>query len=180
MRKLLFILVAMLFLASLSAQRPMYVVNGTVVDSIEHIPHEDIENIEVLPADEQTIRQWGEGAGEGVIIVTLRYDTAAHFNAPPYDNFTDYLAHTVKWSERMPAERVSLRIRVDASGHAEVETVLQATSRALLKRVTKAIANAPLWSPAIRQDRAVESLHLVNIQLPEGKQMETERSIILL
>ena len=40
--------------------------------------------------------------------------------------------------------------------------------------------NAPLWSPAIRQDRAVESLHLVNIQLPEGKQMETERSIILL
>jgi hypothetical protein len=74
------------------AYKPLYVVNGAIVDSIEHIAHENIEHIDNLPADEETIAKWGLGASEGVILVTLRYDTEARFSYNDYNNFTDYLA----------------------------------------------------------------------------------------
>ena len=47
-----------------SAHAPLYVVNGVVVESIEHIPHENIESIEMLPADEETVAKWGIEASE--------------------------------------------------------------------------------------------------------------------
>jgi hypothetical protein len=161
------------------AREPLYVVNGRVVASIEDIPHEDIERIDVLPANEDTIAEWGSEASEGVIIVTLRYDTAATFVAEGYDNFTDYLAHTVKWSDNNPAERVSLRLHIEASGRATISEVLQATSRNYLKRVERAIEEAPLWSPAMRDGVAVESIQLVNLQLPEGKSIPLEPAVII-
>lgn len=162
-----------------SAQKPMYVVGGRVVDSIENIPHENIERIDVLPADDDTIAQWGLGASEGVIIVILRYDTPASFAAEGYNNFTDYLAHTVKWSDNNPAERVSLRLVVDSEGRATISEVLQATSRNYLKRVERAIDEAPLWSPAMRDGVAVESIQLVNLQLPVGKSIPLEPAVII-
>lgn len=163
-----------------SAREPLYVVNGEVVATIEGIPHEDIESIDVLPANEETIALWGLEASEGVILVTLRYDTPARFSAEGRNNFTDYLATTVKWGDKMPAERVSLRIKVECDGRATVSEVLQSTSRQFLKRVQKAIANAPLWSPATRDGKAVESIVLVNLQLPEGKELPVERAVIIL
>ena len=66
------------------AYKPLYVVNGEVVESIEHIPHENIERIDNLPADEETIATWGLGASEGVILVTLRFDTEARFSHDEY------------------------------------------------------------------------------------------------
>ena len=163
-----------------SAREPLYVVNGEVVATIEGIPHEDIESIDVLPANEETIALWGLEASEGVILVTLRYDTPARFSAEGRNNFTDYLATTVKWGDNMPAERVSLRIKVECDGRATVSEVLQSTSRQFLKRVQKAIANAPLWSPATRDGKAVESIVLVNLQLPEGKELPVEHAVIIL
>ena len=44
-------LITMFWVTTLWAQQPLYVVNGSVVESIEHIPQEDIESIDVLPAD---------------------------------------------------------------------------------------------------------------------------------
>lgn len=162
-----------------TAREPLYVVNGEVVATIDNIPHEDIESIDVLPANEDTIAKWGLEASEGVILVTLRYDSAASFSAEGYDNFTEYLATKVKWKSAMPAERVSLRIAVDTSGRATIHEVLQSTSLQFLKRVERAIDEAPLWSPATRDGKAQESITLVNLQLPEGKELPVERAVII-
>ena len=63
---------------------------------------------------------------------------------------------------------------------ATISEVLQATSRQLLNRVERAIEDAPLWQAATRNGKSVESIVLINLQLPEGKEMPTERGIILL
>lgn len=158
----------------------MYVVNGKIVDTIERIPQSDIESIDVLPADEETIAQWGMAASEGVIMVRLIYDTPASFSADGVDNFTAYLAKHVKWRANMPAERVSLRITIDKDGVAHVSEVLDSTSRQYLKRVMKAIDSAPRWQPAMRDGVPIESLHLVNLQLPSGKDIPAEQFVIIL
>lgn len=165
---------------SLSARGPLYVVNGRTMESIEHIAQEDIEHIDVLPANEETIEKWGMEACEGVIIVTLRYDTPAQFSHDKFDNFTSYLAHSVRWSDKMGTERVSLRITVDSTGRATISKVLQATSRQFLKRVERAISESPAWIPAMRNGEAVESTHLVNLLLPVGGELPIERGVILL
>ena len=180
MRTVIALLATLLLTATpLLAREPLYVVNGAIVPSIKHIPHEDIERIDVLPADEDTIAKWGPDASEGVILVTLRYDTPASFSHGDYDNFTDYLAANVKWSETMPTERVSLRIVVDSDGRATISEVLDASSRQLLSRTKRAIDDAPLWQPAMRNGTAVESTHLINLQLPVGKEMPREMVVII-
>ncbi len=166
--------------ANAVAQQPLYVVNGVVVDGIESIPQSDIESIDVLPADEQTIAQWGMAASEGVILVRLIYDTPASFSYKGTDNFTTYLSKHVKWGANMPAERVSLRVTIDTEGVAHVTEVLDSTSRQFLKRVTKAISAAPHWQPAVRDGKPIESLHLVNLQLPVGKDIPAEQFVIIL
>lgn len=180
MRRLLLVLAMVVMAFGVEARGPMYVVNGMVVESIDHIPHEDIESIDVLPADDETIALWGDAAMEGVIVVSLRYDTPASFVAEGCDNFTDYLAKHVRWKDSMPCERVSLRIRVDAEGRATIGEILESTSRQFLKRVEQAIAEAPLWQSAMRDGKPVDSIHLVNLQLPEGATMPVERVIIML
>lgn len=179
-RRLIILALATITTLTASAREPLYVVNGVVVATIDSIPHEDIESIDVLAANEETIAEWGIEASEGVILVTLRYDTPARFSAEGITNFTDYLATKVKWSENMPAERVSLRLKVGTDGRAAISEVLQSTSRQFLKRVQKAIATSPLWSPATRNGEAVESIALVNLQLPTGKELPVERAVIIL
>ena len=179
MRLLLLIFAGLFTTVSLSAHGPLYVVNGVAVESIEGIAQSDIETIETLPADEETIAKWGIEASEGVVLVTLRYDSPARFSTEGYSNFTDYLAHTVRWSDMHPAERVSLRVKVDVEGRATVTEVLDATSRQFLRCVERAIAKAPLWSPAMRDGEAVESLHLVNLKLPINKALAIEPAVIL-
>lgn len=174
------LLMMLLCAANAVAQQPLYVVNGVVVDGIESIPQSDIESIDVLPADEQTIAQWGMAASEGVILVRLIYDTPATFFAEGTDNFTTYLSKHVKWKSNMPAERVSLRITIDKDGVAHVTEVLDSTSRQFLKRVTKAISEAPRWQPAMRDGNPIESLHLVNLQLPVGKDIPAEQFVVIL
>ena len=66
MRHLLLVITLILGTAfTLSARGPMYVVNGTIVESIDHIAQEDIERIDHLPADDETIAKWGLEASEG-------------------------------------------------------------------------------------------------------------------
>lgn len=63
-----------------SAQRPLCIVNGAPTEEdIALIPPEDIERVETLPADEETIARYGAEASNGVILVTLRYDEPARF-----------------------------------------------------------------------------------------------------
>ena len=178
MRTLLTIL-ALLCTTALWAQQPLYVVNGKVVESLEGIPQSDIESIETLPADEDTIAEWGLAASEGVIVVRLIYDTPATFSAEGVNNFTAYLAKHIKWSDSMPAERASLRLRITEEGTATIDEVLDSTSRQFLNRVTRAIASAPRWQPAMRDGKAIESLQLVNIQLPIGKELPRDPYVVI-
>ena len=178
MRRLLTIF-ALFSLVEVYAYKPLYVVNGTIVESIEHIPHDDIERIDNLPANEETIAKWGMEASEGVILVTLKYDKRATFSYERFDNFTEYLASKVRWDESMSAERVSLRILVDSSGKATISEVISSTSKQFLKRVTRAIEEAPLWQPAEKSGVAIESLHLVNLQLPKSKSLPKEIGVII-
>jgi hypothetical protein len=178
MRTLLTLL-TLLCASTLWAQQPLYVVNGRVVETLEGIQQSDIESIDVLPADEDTIAEWGLGASEGVIIVRLKFDTPATFSAEGVNNFTAYLAKHIKWNESMPAERVSLRLRITDDGTATIVEVLDSTSRQFLKRVTRAIASAPRWQPAMRDGKAIESLQLVNIQLPIGKELPRDPYIVI-
>lgn len=180
MRRLTLLVAMLLGTVSLYAQQPLYVVNGQIVDGIDNIPHEAIERIDVLPADEQTIAEWGIEASEGVIIVRLRYDQEATFHHEGFSSFTDYLASAVRWDDSMPPERVSLRIVVDAQGSAFVSEVLESTSRQFLKRVERAIEEAPKWQPAMRDGKAIESVHLVNLLLPKGKELPEEHIVIIL
>lgn len=180
LRRFAIVVLALAATLTASAREPLYVVNGEVVATIEGIPQEDIESIDVLPANEETIAEWGLEASEGVILVKLRYDTPARFSAEGYTNFTEYLASKVKWNENMTAERVSLRLTIGTDGRATVCEVLQSTSHQFLKRVKKAIATSPLWNSATRDGKAVESIVLVNLQLPEGKELPVERAVIIL
>jgi hypothetical protein len=178
MRTLLTLL-TLLCASTLWAQQPLYVVNGRVVETLEGIQQSDIESIDVLPADEDTIAEWGLGASEGVIVVRLKFDTPATFSAEGVNNFTAYLAKHIKWNESMPAERVSLRLRITEDGTATIVEVLDSTSRQFLKRVTRAIASAPRWQPAMRDGKAIESLQLVNIQLPIGKELPRDPYVVI-
>ena len=65
--------------ASAQTQNPLYIVNGVEMESVRHIPEENIEHIDHLEADEATVAKYGERANNGVIIITLRYDKEAEF-----------------------------------------------------------------------------------------------------
>lgn len=72
MKRLLLILLLTSALTA-AAQEPLYLVNGKEVDEISSIPPDDMESVEMLPADEETIARYGEKAYNGVMVVTLRY-----------------------------------------------------------------------------------------------------------
>ncbi len=57
-----------------AAQKPLYIVNGRETEEIASIPPEDIERVETLPADEETIArrvEWPDD--EPAARVVLRY-----------------------------------------------------------------------------------------------------------
>lgn len=152
-----------------AAQQPLYLVNGTPVENTDTIPPEDIEHVEMLPADEETIARYGERASDGVLLVTLRYDRPAAFEAD--STFGSYIARQVRWDDDEPAARVILRYKVTPEGRTQIVQELESTDSRLKRRVLKAVAEAPLWRPAEKNGAPVESEGVLRIQLPEGKRM---------
>ena len=163
-------------IARAAAPQPLYLVNGVPTERIDSIPPADIESIETLPADEQTIARYGERAAHGVLLITLRYDRPASF---PGGSLGSYIAGRVRWDESEPAARVVLRYRITAEGQTVVCQTLEATDRRLKRRVLKALAAAPRWEPARKDGRAVESQGVLRIQLPEGKPMPRPARLII-
>lgn len=152
-----------------AAQKPLYIVNGVETEEIASIPPEDIDNVESLPADEETIARYGEKAAHGVILITLRYDEPAVFMADT--TFNDYIARQVKWDDDEPAARIILRYTVTPEGNAVVTQELESTDSRLKRRVLKAVAEAPRWRPAHKDGTPIESDGVLHIQLPAGKRM---------
>ena len=116
MKRPIALLCALLFAASAAvatAQQPLYLVNGVESTDIDSIPPEEIEHIETLPADEETIARYGEKGANGVMIITLRYDSPAQFSDTT--TFDRYIARRVRWDDDEPvAPRRPGRCRRDA------------------------------------------------------------------
>jgi hypothetical protein len=172
--------IALFSALGVAAQTPMYVVNGSVVESIDGIDHSIIESIDILPADEQTIARWGVGASSGVVVVTLTFDEDADFDCEPYSNFLRYVIDNVEWRAANGVAKVALRYDISEEGAVEVDTVLESTSRALLRKVLDVLEASPRWRPATRDGKAVRRKGLIlNITLPEGARLSDEPYIVV-
>ena len=182
-RTILFLLVAAAVALPLSAQerRPVYIVNGERYegDAFREIPPAEIERMEQLPADEQTIERYGSDASNGVILITLKYDSKAVFTADSL-SCDRYVARRSKWDATDPVARVVYRFKVQCDGSVVLTDLLESTDGRLRRKVVKAVEEAPRWSPATKDGRPVETEHVLRVQLPEGRAMPPERAVILL
>ena len=179
MKKILILNFAFCILHSVSAwaQKPLYIVNGVVMESVQHIPEENIENIDHLPANEESVAKYGERANNGVIIITLCYDKEAEFKGEK--SLADYVSERVKWPDNYGVARFVARYTIGADGSFRLGDILQSTDHQLRKRVLKVLQSLPKWQPATKQGKAVESEYVVAIQLPKGKEMPKEPYIVI-
>lgn len=168
-RYVLLLLTLFTTVVATAAQTPLYIVNGKITKDIASIPPEDIEHVEMLPADEQTIARYGLEASNGVMLITLRYDNPAAF--PADSSFSSYIARQVKWTDDEPTARVVLRYTITPEGIVVVDKELQSTDSRLKRRVLKALTESPRWHPATKNGTPVASEGVLNIQLPAGKPM---------
>ena len=179
MTKIIRLLTLMILLCSTPAvaqeftsQLPIYIVNGQRVseEQVREIDPSDIVENKLLPADEHTIALYGQDASNGVVVITLSYDTEASFtlNGEP-QSYSNYIAEQVKWNEPNPAARVIISFTVTPDGTVSERNVLEATDRRLLKRIRKAMAEAPRWQPALKDGKGVSTQHVLRITLPKGR-----------
>ncbi len=162
--------------AAVPKPRPLYIVNGKVMDEIQQIPPEEIERVETLPADEETIARYGERAAHGVILITLRYDEPASF--PADTTFGSYIARQVRWEDDDPVARVVLRYTITPEGIVQVDETLESTDNRLKRRVLKAVEESPRWQPARKNGRPISSEGILSIQLPEGRRMPRQVELV--
>ncbi len=163
--------------ATAQTQNPLYIVNGVEMESVKHIPEENIEHIDHLAANEATVAKYGERANNGVIVVTLRYDKEAEFTGGK--PLADYVEERVKWPENYGVARFVARYKIGADGSFRLGDILQSTDHQLRKRVLKVLHELPKWQPATKQGKAVESEYVLSVQLPRGKAMPKEPYIII-
>lgn len=182
-----FLLFAGLFLLSTSdataqsrKRLPLYIVNGERMseEQVKGIHPKDIEDNHLLPADEQTIERYGHEAANGVVVITLRYDTPARFEIDGQTtNYSNYIADRVKWDDTDPVARIIISFKVKSDGTVSDNDVLEATDKRLLRRIEKAMAEAPRWRPALKDGKGVETTHLLKVTLPKGRTMPRERVV---
>ena len=163
--------------ASAQTQTPLYIVNGVEMESVKHIAEANIERIDHLEANEESVAKYGERANNGVIIVTLRYDREAEFTGGT--SLADYISERVKWSENYGVARFVARYTIAADGSFYLGSILESTDYQLRKRVLRALQDMPKWQPATKQGKAVESEYVLAVQLPKGKEMPREPYIVI-
>ncbi len=159
---------------------PLYIVNGEKMteEQVKDINPKDIVDNHLLPADEQTIERYGHEAANGVVVITLRYDTPARFEIEgEVTKYSAYIADRVKWDETDPVARIIISFKVKADGSVTEFDVLEATDKRLLRRIEKAMTEAPRWQPALKDGKGVETTHLLKVTLPKGRTMPRERVV---
>jgi hypothetical protein len=159
---------------------PLYIVNGEKMteEQVKDINPKDIVDNHLLPADEQTIERYGHEAANCVVVITLRYDTPARFEIEgEVTKYSAYIADRVKWDETDPVARIIISFKVKADGSVAEFDVLEATDKRLLRRIEKAMAEAPRWQPALKDGKGVETTHLLKVTLPKGRTMPRERVV---
>lgn len=184
--KRLHLLVALLLLPLFAfaqkSEGALIFVNGEPMTSeqLAAIPPEDIVDFEALPADEQTVEQYGQEASNGVILVELYYDTEARFEVEGREqSFSDYIASQVKWGEAEPVAQVVISFLVDEQGRVCDFDTLDSSDRRLERRVVKAMESAPQWIPAMKDGQGVARRKILRVTLPKGKPMPRERVILM-
>ena len=75
--------------------------------------------------------------------------------------------------------RVIISFAVAADGSVEVKDILEATDRRLLRRIQKALDEAPKWIPALKEGEGVATDHVLRITLPKGRQLPRERVVLI-
>ena len=163
--------------ASAQTQSPLYIVNGVEMESVRHIPEDNIEHIDHLEANDETVAKYGVRANNGVIIVTLRYDKEAEFSGG--ESLADYVEERVKWDDNWGVARFVARYTIGTDGTFRLGTELESTDHQLRKRVLKVLQDMPKWKPATKQGKAVESDYVLSVQLPQGKAMPKEPYIVI-
>ena len=146
---------------------------------VKSIDPEDIVDNQLLPADEQTIQKYGQEASNGVVLITLRYDTPACYIVDGEEqNFSSYVASQVEWKEPNPTARVILSFRINEDGSVTTNKVLEATDKRLLRRVEKAMASVPKWRPALKDGKPISTQHVLRITLPKGGRLMREKVVV--
>ena len=162
---------------------PLYIVNGKRMSyaDAKDISPRNILSEKMLPADEQTIEKYGVEASNGVVLITLRYDKPARFVLDGKEQrYSGYIAQQVKWEDSDPVARVVIAFKVNADGSVSEREVLEASDKRLLRRVQKAMAEAPKWIPAMREGKGVETDHVLRLTLPLGRKMPAEPVILII
>ena len=184
MRIFLTLIIAFLTLSvgDLAAQKqsrtPLYIVNGQRMseEQVRAIHPADIVDNQLLTIDEQVIEKYGVEASNGVILITLRYDTPARFEIDGKEqNYSAYIAERVQWSEMDGAARVVISFTLGEDGSIAATDVLEATDKRLLRRIEKAMQEAPRWIPAQKNGQGISTEHLLRITLPKGREVPRER-----
>ena len=160
---------------------PIYIVNGVKMSEqeVKSIDPEDIVDNQLLPADEHTIQKYGQEASNGVVLITLRYDTPACYIVDGEEqNFSSYVASQVEWKEPNPTARVILSFRINEDGSVTTNKVLEATDKRLLRRVEKAMASVPKWRPALKDGKPISTQHVLRITLPKGGRLMREKVVV--
>lgn len=161
---------------------PIYIVNGERMDEqqVKAIDPADIVSNQLLPVDEALIEKYGHDAANGVVVITLRYDTPAAFIIDGREqSYSAYIARQVKWESNEPVARVVISFKVLEDGTVQSDRVLEATDRRLLRRIQRAMEEGPKWRAAVKDGKGMESEHILRIMLPEGKQMPREGAILI-
>lgn len=178
----LIILLLTMGVSAVKAQKhtlsPLYIVNGERMseEQVRAIHPADIVDNQLLPIDEQVIERYGIEASNGVVLITLRYDTPARFEVNGEEqNYSSYIAERVKWSEMDGVARVVLSFTLGQDGSIVTTDVLEATDKRLLRRIEKAMAEAPRWIPAQKDGKGISTEHLLRITLPKGRKVPQER-----
>lgn len=159
-------------------QQPLYIVNGVERSDIRDIAPDVIERMEELPADEFTIAKYGEKGANGVILLTLKYDTPARFTADTV-GFARFVARQVKWSDSDPTARIVLRYRIEVDGSLTLQETLQSTDSRFKRRVEKVVEASPRWEPARKAGQPVATEGILRLQLPEGRRLPRELELVI-
>lgn len=187
LRFAIFTLFALMSIENLSAQifthtPPLYIVNGERMseEDVKEIDPSDIVSNELLAVDEAVIEKYGHDAANGVVVITLRYDTPARFEVDGEEaKYSSYIAERVKWNEIDGVARVIMSFTVSGDGTVTEKEVLEATDRRLLSRIRKEMKLAPKWISAKKDGKGITTDHILRITLPIGRTMPRERAILI-
>ena len=187
LRIAIFTLFALMSIENLSAQifthrMPIYIVNGERMseEDVKEIDPSDIVSNELLAVDEAVIEKYGHDAANGVVVITLRYDTPARFEVDGEEaKYSSYIAERVKWNEIDGVARVVMSFTVSGDGTVTEKEVLEATDRRLLSRIRKEMKLAPKWISAKKDGKGITTDHILRITLPIGRTMPRERAILI-